>query len=181
MDGGSYGRRKDRCRAPQGARGLKSVGLRDWIARELQSRPARGAWVEIELLINQLKQEGGRAPQGARGLKLDLKGRIIQTKPSRAPQGARGLKFAPSCGCGSCGRSRPARGAWVEIKKGGYPMHAQLRRAPQGARGLKCHRRADPARLCHRRAPQGARGLKYKIRLSMVNEPQVAPRKGRVG
>ena len=39
----------------------------------LLSRPARGAWVEIEKITVAVKIEVSRAPQGARGLKLKTK------------------------------------------------------------------------------------------------------------
>ena len=56
------------------------------------SRPARGAWVEIPILIADASEVLRRAPQGARGLKFFQKSFwIVNTK------------------------SRPARGAWVEI------------------------------------------------------------------
>ena len=56
--------------------------------------------------------------------------------------------------------SRPARGAWVEMKSFPTILTPRGRRAPQGARGLKyidnyCK---NPYKLG--RAPQGARGLK---------------------
>ena len=56
----------------------------------------------------------GRAPQGARGLKsfVSLTTRAVNR---RAPQGARGLKFLlAQLGCLNL-RSRPARGAWIEM------------------------------------------------------------------
>ena len=56
-------------RAPQGARGLKYKRF-DYSAADEKSRPARGAWVEILLLLHGLKTRFGRAPQGARGLKF---------------------------------------------------------------------------------------------------------------
>ena len=54
--------------------------------------------------------------------------------------------------------SRPARGAWVEIKALTCFTDLGMGRAPQGARGLK---------LCGQADRTGSRG--------------VAPRKGRVG
>ena len=57
-------------RAPQGARGLKYCyyGL---VRRYVLSRPARGAWVEILILIDEIGVLR-RAPQGARGLKFGI-------------------------------------------------------------------------------------------------------------
>ena len=37
------------------------------------SRPARGAWIEIQLAAVGVTSSSCRAPQGARGLKCDLK------------------------------------------------------------------------------------------------------------
>ena len=76
----------------------------------------------------------------------------------RAPQGARGLKSMGEWLAALTWRSRPARGAWVEI------------RLPDVKLGDW---------LC--RAPQGARGLKLTVILSLCLAKQVAPRKGRVG
>ena len=53
-------------------------------------------------------------------------------------------------------KSRPARGAWVEIEEV-KQLRAELRRAPQGARGLK------------------------SMQDLLVILKYVAPRKGRVG
>ena len=57
-----------------------------------ESRPARGAWVEMDMRIDADSVENGRAPQGARG-----------------------LKFFKNYTSVSIISSRPARGAWVEI------------------------------------------------------------------
>ena len=64
----SYWVDANKRRAPQGARGLKSVGLRG-VRLPTLSRPARGAWVEIALSIASYPCTLSRAPQGARGLK----------------------------------------------------------------------------------------------------------------
>ena len=58
------------------------------------SRPARGAWIEIDKPLHIPFQIRGRAPHGARGLKFPL-----------VPQ-----QVLP-------GLSRPARGAWIEISR----------------------------------------------------------------
>ena len=65
-----------------------------------------------------------RAPQGARGLKYVAAANIKGTL-SRAPQGARGLKFRKLDRLSDGRRSRPARGAWVEIS----PLSIATRRA----------------------------------------------------
>ena len=79
-------------RAPQGARGLK-----------------------FRLPFTRGRLSISRAPQGARGLKYNhIKTKVNAT--GRAPQGARGLKYVQSVTCYLLHQSRPARGAWVEIK-----------------------------------------------------------------
>ena len=73
-----------------------------------------------------------RAPQGARGLKSPVSF-INRAWSRRAPQGARGLK----CNIGhkrtGIDTSRPARGAWVEIRCYGRPLRSYLPSRP--ARG----------------------------------------------
>ncbi len=61
--------------------------------------------------------------------------------------------------------SRPARGAWVEIKGSGKSLYMSRSR-PQGARGLKSRLLMVTFLCCYGRAPQGARGL--KLRNSLV-------------
>ena len=78
-------------RAPQGARGLKLT-----------------AWFNISF-------QKCRAPQGARGLKFTDPAEASGSG-SRAPQGARGLKYRGHLLISNWAVSRPARGAWVEIK-----------------------------------------------------------------
>ena len=55
----------------------------------------------------------------------------------RAPQGARGLKYFSALPGVSLARSRPTRGAWIEINSRILRRLSSWRRAPQGARGLK--------------------------------------------
>ena len=76
-----------RGRAPQGARGLKFGSILA-ANTQIQSRPARGAWVEITENPHVLQVSGGRAPQGARGLKL-LKIRTFYRSPAVAPRKGR--------------------------------------------------------------------------------------------
>ena len=59
----------------------------------------------------------GRAPQGARGLKSYWFW-LFPSNFCRAPQGARGLKYFLWESGSPLSQSRPARGAWVEIKQG---------------------------------------------------------------
>ena len=161
------------CRAPQGARGLKyflwesgsplsqsrpargawveikqgkdydfttlvaprkgRVGWITWMGQLIESRPARGAWVEMQILIVKPSLENRRAPQGARGLK-SRKSNNCGLSCSRAPQGARGLKFSLSSRVQPLPRSRPARGAWVEIRKSLVAKAGTLSVAPRKGR-----------------------------------------------
>ena len=56
----------------------------------------------------------------------------------RAPHGARGLKSQGPDLHEAGRRSRPARGAWIEISSTFAKILLCWRRAPHGARGLKC-------------------------------------------
>ena len=186
-------------RAPQGARGLKSL-LSMPTETNYLSRPARGAWVEIMMPPVPSRYGKSRAPQGARGLKSVSEHRPDDS-PGRAPQGARGLKFLGGFdGVLPDGRAPQGARGLKSVPRGHYGR--RLRRAPQGARGLKSRpRQAYPAPS--RRAPQGARGLKSHrspypppptrsrpargawVEIEYPNLYQrarkVAPRKGRVG
>ena len=77
---------------------------------------------------------------------------------SRAPHGARGLKFFWRGSLLFSGLSRPARGAWIEIRFIGSFGPRCYRRAPHGARGLKFDNHIGCDWL-EGRAPHGARGL----------------------
>ena len=59
----------------------------------MESRPSRGAWIEIERYVLPLHHPASRAPRGARGLKLILIVGMFGVL-RRAPRGARGLKYA---------------------------------------------------------------------------------------
>ena len=78
------------CRAPQGARGLKSFDI----------------YHMVTLF--------GRAPQGARGLKYQFTLLSNWAYPSRPARGA-WVEISPSTVRWTVTSSRPARGAWVEI------------------------------------------------------------------
>ena len=110
-----------------------------------------------------MKKQGSlkpcRAPHGARGLKYACYRTLIKDF-SRAPHGARGLKYPRTYSQASQNKSRPARGAWIEIFTGRSATFSYQCRAPHGARGLKYQ---DPEQFVvqdFRRAPHGARGLK---------------------
>ena len=99
----------------------------------------------------------GRAPYGARGLKYTAMMDNEVLKSSRAPYGARGLKFQGEEQVHRLWRSRPIRGAWIEI--------TYLTGASEGR----------PSR-----APYGARGLKSRIPSAGCSAASVAPHTGRV-
>ena len=55
-------------RTPPGVRGLKyQPMITDGIP--VESHPARGAWIEINMSYHDLLNQYGRTPQGVRGLK----------------------------------------------------------------------------------------------------------------
>ena len=81
----------------------------------------------------------GRAPHGARGLKYGGSATGGHAHHGRAPHGARGLKFFGRGSLLFSGLSRPARGAWIEIRFIGSFGPRCYRRAPHGAHGLKLH------------------------------------------
>ena len=101
------------CRAPHGARGLKSF-LAFSGAESCSSRPARGAWIEIADLT---EARHGAASRPARGAWIEIPWvfPVAYKTGGRAPHGARGLKFDAEHIGGSLAVSRPARGAWIEI------------------------------------------------------------------
>ena len=141
-------------RAPRGARGLK-YSNRDFKSMPRESRPSRGAWIEINSPTSDHGEVECRAPRGARGLKSFCC--VTSTAHSgRAPRGARGLKWLISTVCSRF-----------------------LRRAPRGARGLKS---ADVkvGDWISSRAPRGARGLKSYCGNHHSLAVGVAPRMGRV-
>ena len=82
------------CRAPRGARGLKSL-VRLPLVSLASSCPSRGTWIEIPDARLQRSEYLGRAPRGARGLKSGRVMYLIKIM-CRAPRGARGLKLAHS-------------------------------------------------------------------------------------
>ena len=64
----------------------------DW---QSWSRPARGAWVEIFLLILEIERIRSRPARGA-WVEIAMGPCMAMTARCRAPQGARGLKLHPS-------------------------------------------------------------------------------------
>ena len=99
-------------RAPHGARGLKQVVVNDLQHRKW-SRPARGAWIETEMLHDDVIVWSSRAPHGARGLKLYPRVPYWIMLPSRPARGA-WIETSTTTTSHGCVTSRPARGAWIE-------------------------------------------------------------------
>ena len=81
---------------------------------EYASRPARGAWVEIER-AGRTGCQGRSRP--ARGAWVEINKGLIYSNMGigRAPQGARGLKFLRGVALTFVDASRPSRGAWIEM------------------------------------------------------------------
>ena len=99
-----------------------------------------------------------RAPHGARGLKSPASRVAVRPDRSRPTRGA-WIEITASCRRWKSCWSRPTRGAWIEMCIRPTLSPSILGRAPHGARGLKSacpYDRKDTAR----RAPHGARGLK---------------------
>ena len=126
--------------------------------RDRLSRPARGAWIETCSAMGRTSRRGCRAPHGARGLK-PVAEELMPEINGRAPHGARGLKLAHGKKSIYHGRSRPARGAWIETSSSACVRMMRGGRAPHGARGLK-PRGWRYGGSSVSRAPHGARGLK---------------------
>ena len=105
---------------------MSRLYLTTWAA---QSRPARGAWIEIPA------QRQGRfilESRPARGAWIEIKFTpvVLASTSSRAPQGARGLKYQLRIVQHGEYQSRPARGAWIEIP----PYAASIWQSPVAPR-----------------------------------------------
>ena len=144
-----------------------------------QSRPARGAWVEIRRAARTCATEWSRPARGA-WVEMICGWHSGPASRSRPARGAwveiTWLASRPS----TWTRSRPARGAWVEMPTSGASASSSGSRPARGAwveitlATLFFHR-------LPRRAPQGARGLKFQHFKHQNDHVTVAPRKGRVG
>ena len=112
---GIYARRQGRARrAPYGARGLKYV--KRAISRETaESRPVWGAWIEIIGYLPTVLLAFGRAPYGARGLKLNPMLPEKSLLKSRPVWGAWIEINSPGFRLYQGSKSRPVWGAWIEI------------------------------------------------------------------
>ena len=76
-------------------------------------------------------------------------------------------------------KSRPARGAWIEMVNVKIHRPAFPRRAPRGARGLKFHIQSVKIRPVASRPARGA-WIEIKNMTTWDFETIVAPREGRV-
>ena len=99
----------------------------------------------------------------------------------RAPQGARGLKSMGERFAALTWRSRPARGAWVEMMANASLSQIEWLSRPARGAWVEIKRWAYYTHAHRRRAPQGARGLKSELPDEVIDAMLVAPRKGRVG
>ena len=103
------------CRAPRGARGLKSFRTRT-AKGGLGSGSARGPWIEIYLDKKDNKWHPSRAPRGARGLKSSGPGRPRADLVSGSARGP-WIEIPPSVSTTSHpAESGSARGPWIEIR-----------------------------------------------------------------
>ena len=75
----------------------------------------RGAWIEIKLEQINPELYECRAPCGARGLKYVKHLNYLIKFFCRAPCGARGLKSGGLRQMPNSEKSRPMRGAWIEM------------------------------------------------------------------
>ena len=79
------------------------------------SRPARGAWIEIDVYILKNVPLESRPARGA-WIEILIERGDCYASYRRAPQGARGLKWKSGPLNHAHTLSRPARGAWIEIR-----------------------------------------------------------------
>ena len=75
--------------------------------------------------------------------------------------------------------SRPTRGAWIEMSRASFTMPMLASRPTRGAWiEIDCFSRSNS--FTNRRAPHGARGLKFFLRGFYAASAVVAPHTGRV-
>ena len=140
------------------------------------SRPARGAWVEID---SARTARTARRSRPARGAWVEICRSQIRKHygPGRAPQGARGLKFQKPVAEVHIFRSRPARGAWVEICCR-CRRHGNSGSRPARGAWVEIFRSLMRGSFCCGRAPQGARGLKFLTLIAAVLRTMSRPARG---
>ena len=119
---------------------------------DVESHPARGAWIEI---FSHLQNWHNTPSHPARGAWIEI-------KPDLCFKGSN--------------LSHPARGAWIEIGITEEAPNTASGRTPRGVRGLKYIAFEILLRLI-RRTPRGVRGLKLVAGRS-IGRVSVAPREG---
>ena len=124
-------------RTPHGVRGLKFLFETHEDQPVTTSHPARGAWIEIHLLLLRIKLLGSHP---ARGAWIEISEAWLRHHQAR--------------------ESHPARGAWIEIFIGYNRLPRGFGRTPHGVRGLKYRSNRQQSK-CRRRTPHGVRGLKW--------------------
>ncbi len=167
---------------------------------QIESLPARGAWIEIHFDTVSKPSDCCRSPQGERGSKFltpPKKPLLSMSLPARGAW----IEINASTRLVSRVSSLPARGAWIEIvgyrkppaccsvapRKGSVDRNWNVTchstpsccRSPQGERGSKSGLRLRCLRWS-RRSPQGERGSKSCDSTTTCNAGLVAPRKGSV-
>ena len=134
------------------------------------SRPAWGAWIEMHSMRPFAQGASSRAPHGARGLKLYLRAPPPGGISGRAPHGARGLKWrsAPGVAFTTCRAPHGARGLKYAHK---HSQHINLRSRPAWGAWIEIPGSPGrPLRRPQRRAPHGARGLKSQVVLAHTQQ-----------
>ena len=164
-------------RTPQGVRGLKYQYQTSGKRNIPWSHPARGAWIEISIKI---QDRSGKSSHPARGAWIEIAddGYSAYRWRCRTPQGVRGLKYSSATVRSKTFEGRTPQGVrGLKSEPLTQPQHLKERRTPQGVRGLKCDAAVggDPGLG---RTPQGVRGLKSRACPAPVRRARVAPRKG---
>ena len=80
------------------------------------SLPARGVWIEIEIMGGISRGASGHSPQGECGLKSLPSDKSLRQQKSLPARGV-WIEIAGSAGDGVSDGSLPARGVWIEIDK----------------------------------------------------------------
>ena len=146
------------CRSPCGERGLKFL-FPSLLSFLHPSLPMRGAWIEIQKILEESIRVKRRSPCGERGLKSERSNKFEVSGRSLPMRGA-WIEIPYSPQAKNLTLSLPMRGAWIEMLIIPRRTASANCRSPCGERGLKF---SDLVRLtllpC--RSPCGERGLKY--------------------
>ena len=104
-------------------------GVDLYLVQDIESHPARGAWIEINATPLSLHLLACRTPQGVRGLKCEESQMVCAAFRSHPARGA-WIEMAWYRRDILGQRSHPARGAWIEISLW-YHRHTISRVAPR--------------------------------------------------